>query len=69
MQIPKGHWTVVDEPADGWQGFLNIFRRLLGKPIRMRRVHTFEFDEPVVILPGQSVTLALPVPPLDGQEK
>jgi hypothetical protein len=44
-------------PAYGWEGFLNIFRKLLGKPVvTFTRVH-IKFDPPVEIAPGDSLKI------------
>ena len=52
--------TWRDEPiTDGWEGFLNAFRSLFGRPLMARRVYTAVFDE-LVIPPGETVLLELP---------
>jgi hypothetical protein len=40
-----------------WQGFLNIFRRLFGKPIAVDTIIEFEFDNPIVLAPGESIKI------------
>lgn len=59
MMQPQAGWQ--DVPIeDGWQGFLNVIRKVYGKPLRTERAYVIQFG-PVEIPPGESVTLTIPL--------
>ena len=56
--IIPGEYREEFEPiTDGWQGFLNKIRGLFRRPLKTRKTHGYYFDPPLVIEPGESVTL------------
>lgn len=45
---------------DGWQGFLNVIRKVYGRPLRTEHVYVVSFG-PIVIPPGESVDIVIPI--------
>ena len=61
--VPRGIWTRrVQEHTEGWYGFLNIFRRLLGMSLYGRIVYECVMDSPVSLKPGESATFEFHIP-------
>ena len=57
-------WTkrVVTIREDGLEGIPNLFKRLFHLPLDTYLSGSYEFQTPIVIGPGESVTLAFPLP-------
>lgn len=60
MIEPRGSWRNVPV-EDGLQGFLNVFRRALGRPLATERCYVVEFG-PITIPPGGEVRIGIPLP-------
>ena len=64
---PVAYTSVV--PSDGWQGILNIFRNWLGRPIVTNVVHGIYFPTPVVLQPGESLTVVFTPQGVSAQQQ